>query len=84
MVEDHMNLKRMAKRLMRIRGYRNKLMNECNTRVDSFLATPDDKLTPTDLQKQNDYMRVVQLRMRLMNKEIDRIVDGDPRVLCSA
>jgi glutamyl-tRNA reductase len=78
------DMKRALKRLKQLRDYRATLLAECNERVNKFLATPDEQLTVADCDKQNDYMRRVQLRMRLTNVEIDRIIDRDPRVLLAA
>ena len=78
------NQRTRLSRMEKLRGYRAVLMTECSDRVDRFLATPSSEMTESEISSQNDYIRRVQLRMKLINNEVVRIVSADPRVLKAA
>lgn len=69
-------------KLERLRKYRSRLVAECNQRVDKFiLDSYAGKMTPQRLETDTEFIRKVQLRIRLINYEVDRLIAADPRVL---
>ena len=68
-------------RLNQLRRYRGVLKAECDAKVDKFLAMPPKERTEKKVAELSEYIRKVQMRIRLMNAEHDRLIAADPRVL---
>ena len=71
-------LEATMKRLEKLREYRSRLFNDVSNRVDKYLA---DGCQPSKAIALNNYVRKCQLRIRLINAELDRHIAADPRVL---
>jgi hypothetical protein len=56
--------------IQRLREYRSRMVNELNTKVDTFLADghPAEQVIPL-----HNYINKVQTRVRLLNTEIDHL-----------
>ena len=65
-------------RLKRLREYRSRIFNDMNSRVDKYIAAG---MPPKQAPAVGEYVRKCQLRIRIMNDEIDRVIESDPRVL---
>jgi hypothetical protein len=75
------DLEVVMKRLQKLREYRSRLNAECNTVVDKYIA---EGCPPEKNALLGDYIRRVQLRIRLINEVVDKQISSDPRVLRSA